>query len=68
VRRLSAVGRWRDVAGALRAMRGIGEAGAFCLASEAGCFSGFPNVAVARELACWVWEMGCRAEGTYRQA
>lgn len=25
------------------------------------------NVAVARELACWVWEIGCRAEGTYRQ-
>lgn len=24
------------------------------------------NVAVARELACWVWEIGCRAEGTYR--
>lgn len=22
------------------------------------------NVAVARELACWVWEIGCRAEGT----
>ena len=22
------------------------------------------NVAVARELACWVWELGCRAEGT----
>ena len=22
------------------------------------------NVAVARELACWVWEPGCRAEGT----
>lgn len=24
------------------------------------------NVAVARELACWVWEVGCRAEGTLR--
>ena len=22
------------------------------------------NAAVARELACWVWEIGCRAEGT----
>ena len=22
------------------------------------------NVAVARELACWVWEVGRRAEGT----
>ena len=22
------------------------------------------NVATARELACWVWEIGCRAEGT----
>ena len=22
------------------------------------------NAAVARELACWVWEIGCRSEGT----
>ena len=22
------------------------------------------NVATARELACWVWEIGCRSEGT----
>ena len=22
------------------------------------------NVAVDRELVCWVWELGCRAEGT----
>ena len=33
---------------------------------EAGKRPCVANVAVARELACWVWEVGCRAEGTLR--
>ena len=33
---------------------------------EAGKRPCVANVAVARELACWVWEIGCRAEGTLR--
>ena len=33
---------------------------------EAGKRPCVANVAIARELACWVWEVGCRAEGTLR--
>ena len=33
---------------------------------EAGKRPCVANVAGARELACWVWEVGCRAEGTLR--
>lgn len=32
--------------------------------AAAGKSSCKANAAVARELACWVWEIGCRAEGT----
>lgn len=32
--------------------------------SAAGKSACKANAAVARELACWVWEIGCRAEGT----
>ena len=39
-----------------------------CRRREALARAGKPackaNAAVARELACWVWEIGCRSEGT----
>lgn len=34
---------------------------------KAGNASCVTTVAVARELACWVWEMGSRVEGTYQE-
>ena len=37
------------------------ELEALAAAGKSACKA---NAAVARELACWVWEIGCRSEGT----